>query len=229
MASIKQLRARWTNSLVAEVSSILFASPRVTGDLKSVVGVVSIDGIEYLDLRGFPLSQRFKDTAFDHVDLSHCRLSHPAGFSRVSISSCRFNAWKYVGSISGTFTDCSFDDSAFSEIIGWPDSKFVRCSFVDVCFRRGKFDGSQFDSCSFRSCNITGTGFVDCQFIGCDFTEAIITEASIGDCTLSKLLNNFLYVNPYNVQEHLSFTANPNYPTVDLGETTVLSTTFKAD
>jgi len=226
---ISLLRKRWTESSIKKIDKVLYRSPFVYRNLEAIVETIKIEGLNFLDLRGYPLKERFTGIEFSRIDFSFCKFTSPAGFENVIASDCRMVGLNYGRSLSGTFSECTFDECVFNQLIGWPDTKFLRCSFVNADFRRGVLTGSVFEVCSFRGCKMPKTEFMDCQFIACDFTDAVFKEGSVGGSIFSRSLNNFLYVDPNNVLSHHSFVVKSEYSTVDLVQTSTVGTRFRAD
>jgi uncharacterized protein YjbI with pentapeptide repeats len=148
----------------------------------------------------------------------------------VTVIDCRFVGTRLARSVSGTFSGCRFDRASFTDIIGWPHTRFVRCSFDGASFRGGGLDKSAFEDCSFRGCKMLRTAFRDCRFDGCDFTDAVFRDGALGGSVFSRVRNNFKYADLDNYQIKHEFVADPDFPTVDLGETSVgRDTIFRAD
>jgi len=227
--NVRDIASRWTKTLVRELNPKLFGSTHVLNSGEWKIGTIVIDGQKYVDMRGYPFADRFKDVTLHGVDFSSCKFVEPAGFARVTATSCRFIGGAINGSINGSFTNCRFDECEFIRSIGWPDTQFVRCSFDNANFRRGRFDDSVFKDCSFRACKFNRTEFVKCRFDACDFTDAEFKEAMIGHCSMTRVRNNFLYHNTEDWSEQISFVANPDYQTIYFGETSVGATTFSVE
>jgi uncharacterized protein YjbI with pentapeptide repeats len=223
------LKGRWTKTPVREAAA-LFAGRPLGLDLSStLVGTVEVDGRAYLDLRGFPFQEPFLEVALDRVDLSGCVFGGSAGFARVTAADCRLVGARLEGAVSGTFTGCRFDGCTFDRPLGIPGTRFIRCSFDGARFRGGDLNGSTFEDCSLRDCKMSRTEFRDCQFAGCDFTGVDLRQGSLAGAVFSRAKNNFRYADPANFAVKHEFVADPAFPTIDLGETIVLNTIFRAD
>jgi uncharacterized protein YjbI with pentapeptide repeats len=223
------LAGRWTKSVVRRMLPLLVGRSVGPGFASSLVGVVEADGRAYFDLRAFPFAERFKGVALDRVDFSGCVFDPPAGFTGVTATDCRLVGARIVSSIRGTFTDCRFDRASFASIMGWPDTRFVRCAFDGASFRGGGLDKSAFEDCSFRGCKLIQTDFRDCRFDGCDFTDATFRDGGVCRTVFSRVKNNFKYADANNYQIKHQFVTDPTLPVVDLGDVIVLEPVFRSD
>lgn len=224
------LKGRWNRTVAREVNALLVGKSLGHDFSSPHVGTVDVDGRTFLDLRGFPFTILFKAVGLDRIDFSGCGPSDQPTFTEVNLTDCRFVGARLDGSIDGTFTDCRFDQTTFTDVIGWPETRFVRCTFEEPSFRKGIFRGSVFEDCSFRDCRMPRTEFCNCRFAGCDFAGAKFQEGTLGGSVISRARNNFKYVDPNNVQIKYEFVADPSFPMVDLGETSVgPDTIFRAD
>jgi uncharacterized protein YjbI with pentapeptide repeats len=227
MAKATNLTSRWKSAVVKEADRVLYVSPLGPTTAIPKVGTIDVDGTTYLDLRGYPFAAVFKELALDRVDFSSCKLDGPRGFARVTASKCRFLDATLEGSISGTFTECQFDRAVLPRWIGWPETRFVRCTFDGASFRGGCLEGSTFTDCSLRDCKVSRTEFLKCRFDGCDFTGAVFKEASLARSVIAGPKNNFRYADPNDYQVKHEFVVDPGLPTIDLDETSTVGTAFR--
>jgi uncharacterized protein YjbI with pentapeptide repeats len=68
-------------------------------------------------------------------------------------------------------------------------SDFVSCSFVNVEWYWGLFNGANFVDCLFTDCVFRGTAFPDCKFVQCTLTNCRFEKDNLAaDCDFSKAI-----------------------------------------
>ena len=67
------------------------------------------------------------------------------------------------------FRYCEF--SGFSVEGGHVDGVFLSCTFSDIDWYWGLFNGCVFVNCKFGKCVFRGTAFPDCLFVDCEFID----------------------------------------------------------
>jgi uncharacterized protein YjbI with pentapeptide repeats len=76
------------------------------------------------------------------------------------------------------FRYCEF--SGFSIDGGHVDGMFVGCTFRDLDWYWGLFNGCVFVNSKFAKCIFRGTAFPDCRFVDCEFIDCQFLEDNLG-------------------------------------------------
>ncbi len=131
-----------------------------------------------LDFRGIELRGAVNQVDVKNVDLSFSVSTIGQLGGQSNFNNCIFFKMKYEGSLSGRFSNSSFQEVNLSNstITG----SFLSCDFTNANFQKVRASEVVFDKCNFSKTKLKKASFYNCKFIECDFTNANFGGGSLG-------------------------------------------------
>lgn len=174
---MKELEARWQQDAGKEFVERLASAGRSGNGHSVLESPFGATARGALDLRGLRLSERteLRRVSFAPSDFGR------ASFKGIWLQGCVFNdsafdsaSLQEIAEHHNTFENCNFLKASFrGAAIGYRGSRFVRCTFDAVDFRRAVFVRPEFDDCAFYHCRLDGCDLNAASFERCRFVGAI--------------------------------------------------------
>jgi uncharacterized protein YjbI with pentapeptide repeats len=214
------LAKRWTKEKAMFVERE-FQQPKIDKTkLSHFVGTVHSDGVEMLDLRGFPFQTKYRDKEVTEIDFSESTWEPLVGLKFTRAVRCCFAKSTFYCSVFRDANGCSFVGTKLTDIAGVPETTYQACNFLGASFQRGKFLECTFENCTFTSAKFKNTEFEECIFDQCDFSACSFKGCSFGGSRFLRSKNNFRY-NQY-LDDSIELTEkifNPKFEMVDFKDT----------
>lgn len=91
---------------------------------------------------------------------------------------CTFNNERQITNISSNFSNSSFFNCIFKNVIisasSFIKSQFINCRFENCTLASSTFEDAIFNNCKFKNCDIGSTNLEFCEFRACYFCETIL-------------------------------------------------------
>ena len=147
---------------------------------------LTINGIQYQDLRGLTIREPVANTVLDHLDFTFARFDYNGQFMENTALDCLFIDATLDSNVSGTYRLCRFDGATLDGATIFAGSTFSECTFVKADLKNAKGTALTFDRCDFRAANFRGARFSESEFHHCTWSDVRFAHTSLSHSKITR-------------------------------------------